>query len=372
MQFTILISRFFAVVLFSVFAIKIHAQGFGGVTLSFSPSTIERGQSTRLTWSSTTFFAQCNIGGIGIDPISNVQSRGSITLSPTSNVEAFIICNNDFNTFASASLTVTEPADSVSVTSSFSPSTVNFGQSSIFRWSSTGATNCSSTGALSISGVSGSRTITPSSDDNVSVTVTCSGNGNSGASTSTLTVVPALPTIRFFPLQTGPGVIAVSFIATNATSCSSDGSDVGTSGTLTAFGFAGAVIPFSLTCTGPGGSTTDTIFIFVSGGGTFDTNINSSSQINSATSLQATTDVNVMDIVESSNYQSLLMDINNDGVKDLMGVDLLTQRLYILVNSANGQKSLSKVVEGISDISQLNSVSVSIDGDIVVTTTTQH
>jgi hypothetical protein len=351
---------------FTFFISEAKAQfgsGSGSIDIAFSPSVIERGQTSRLTWSANFFSNNCQLGGIGITPIGRTQSSGSITVSPTSNAEAFIFCDNDLGTFASATLTVTEPATSVSVTTSFSPSTVNVGSRSTFRWSSTGATSCSSN-QLSISGTSGSRSVTPSNTNNVPVTVTCTGNGNTGSSTSTLTVLPPLPTVTITPFPIfGEGLASATYTSTNATSCSTFGGNGGTSGTSLAIVSSGGGLLFaswSVTCTGPGGSTTGTAFAT---GAAF-------SNIGPVASLQD--DMIVSTIDEGSTKQSVTADINNDGVDDLIVVDLLTQHIVVLITGTDEQEAVSKMIRGVSDITQLNSVSMSIDGDIVVSTTREQ
>jgi hypothetical protein len=80
----------------------------------------------------------------------------------------------------------------------------------------------------------------------------------------------------------------------------------------------------------------------------------------------------VTPVEDDSAKQSIVVDINNDGVDDLIGVDLLTQSLVVLVTGTEEQAAISKIVVGVSDISELSGVSMDIDGNIIVTTTKQQ
>ena len=365
MQFQNLKIYFIVSLFFTFISSQANAQfGDDTINMSFSPSTIERGQSSRLTWSASFFSNNCQIGGTGVPSIPRTQSSGSITVSPTSNADAFIICDSDFTRFASATLTVTEPANSVTVTTSFSPSSVAVGQSSTFRWSSTGATSCSSN-QLSISGTSGSRVVTPGNTNNIPVTVTCTGNGNSGSSSSTLTVTSPLPSVTVIPgfISSNFGVFSAFYTSTNATSCTGFGVNGGTSGTVLTFVSPGDFIAiWSVTCTGPGGTAT----------GFATASVPVFFGADDALPAAELGDVIVTDVDEGASKQSIALDINNDGVEDMIGVDQLTQRLVVLITETEEQAAVSKVVDGVSDISQLSRVSMGVDGDIVVTTTTQQ
>jgi hypothetical protein len=161
----------------SLLSFNTHAR-FGDLPtafLGFSPSVITPGQSTTLTWRANDPSASsCRI--LDVPELANqtLATSGSITLTPTSNVIATMICGFSLSNVVQATLIVNTPRLDVS----FSPSTVQVNQLSTFRWSSSGFSNCTDiAGPLSISGTSGTRVLRSQTVNDVSVTVRCTGSG---------------------------------------------------------------------------------------------------------------------------------------------------------------------------------------------------
>ncbi|MFT5756904.1 MAG: hypothetical protein ACI9LM_001629, partial [Alteromonadaceae bacterium] len=118
------------------------------VTGSFSPSTVEYGGTSTLSWSSTGA-TSCTIAGVSGNPTSG----SSVSNNRTTSYSVPIYCGGLGGTSNTTSpyLTV-NPPPVPTITASFSPSTVEYGGTSTLSWSSTGATSCT------IAGVSGNPT----------------------------------------------------------------------------------------------------------------------------------------------------------------------------------------------------------------------
>jgi prepilin-type N-terminal cleavage/methylation domain-containing protein/prepilin-type processing-associated H-X9-DG protein len=156
------------------------------VSLSASPSAIEAGQSSTLTWSSTDA-ASVDSSNFGASSLN-----GSVTVSPTSTTEYTITVRNG-NKKATAKATVTvnapQPNNKPTVTLSASPTTVDLGQTVTLTWSSTNATSVDSSN-FGASGVSGSTTLKPTATTTYTITV---ANGNKTASASVTVTVNTPP-----------------------------------------------------------------------------------------------------------------------------------------------------------------------------------
>jgi hypothetical protein len=147
------------------------------VTLSASPSTIDQGQSTTLSWTSSDA-SSCTASGAWS---GSVVTNGSATVEPTVTSTYTMTCNGAGGTAsASATVTVNEtPAvlqPTVNLTAS--PSSVARGGSITLSWSSTDTTSCTASDNWSGSkATSGSETI--KLNDPATFTLSCSGDGGS-------------------------------------------------------------------------------------------------------------------------------------------------------------------------------------------------
>ena len=159
------------------------------VSASFNKSSIIRGASVRLNWSSTNATA-CS----GSPSIGSTATSGSKTYTPSS-TGAFsveVTCTGAGGS-ASASDSVTVNAPPPTVSASFNKSSIIRGDSVRLNWSSTNATACSGSPSIGSTATSGSKTYTPSSTGTFSVEVTCTGAGAGGSASGSDSVTVKLP-----------------------------------------------------------------------------------------------------------------------------------------------------------------------------------
>jgi hypothetical protein len=171
---------------------------------------------------------------------------------------------------ASAQTTVasggTPPPAVPVVTLSASLSPIDQGQSTTLSWTSSDATSCTASGAWSGSVVTnGSATVAPTVTS--TYTMTCSGAGGTGSASTTVTVnePPAVlqPTVNLTASPSSVargGSITLSWSSTDTTSCAASGD---WSGAKPAAGTESITInssvTFTLTCSGDGGSVSDSV-----------------------------------------------------------------------------------------------------------------
>ena len=150
------------------------------VSLSASPSSIVRGQTSKLTWGST---GATSCTGTNFST-SNAKS-GSVTVSPTVTTTYTATCTGSSGTKAtSATVTVTTPAPTASL--SASPTFIRKGQTSKLTWSSTNATSCTGANFSTGTNTSGSVTVTPTQSTTYSLS--CTGAGGSVTKTTSVSV----------------------------------------------------------------------------------------------------------------------------------------------------------------------------------------
>ena len=154
-------------------------------------------------------------------------------------------------------------------TISLTPSTIATGQSSVLTWSSTGASQCSASGAWTGAvAVSGSQRVTQVSAGSYSYTVTCSGAGGSAASSATLTVNVPTPVVS---IAVSPSSISTDHTATltwsasNASSCAASGAWSGprtVTGSITVGQPTPGSYPYTLSCSnGPLSASNSAAFV---------------------------------------------------------------------------------------------------------------
>ena len=153
-----------------------------------------------------------------------------------------------------------EPSPLPRATLTASSTTIDAGDSAVLTWTSTNATSCSAsggwTGALSVSGTQSTGALS----DDTTYSLTCVGPGGTSPPATVAITVNALPTVQ---LAANPTVLAAGGTSTltwssaHATSCAASGDWSGTlasSGSKKTDAFTANAI-FSLTCTGPGGTS---------------------------------------------------------------------------------------------------------------------
>ena len=148
-----------------------------------------------------------------------------------------------------------EPPAPPVTTISLTPSTIATGQSSVLTWSSTGASQCSASGAWTGAvATSGSQKVTQVSAGSYSYTVTCSGAGGSTAHSATLTVSVPTPVVS---IAVSPSSIStdhnatLTWSASNASSCAASGAWSGpqtVTGSITVGQPTPGSYPYTLSC----------------------------------------------------------------------------------------------------------------------------
>jgi hypothetical protein len=159
----------------------ITAQSSAPTVSSFtaSPSTITRGQSSTLTWT-TTNATSVSINGT-VEPVS-----GSVSVSPTATTTYTLTATGPGGT-ASANATVTVNAASpppTVVSFTATPPTITAGQTSMLSWTTANATSVSINFGVGSQPPNGSVPVSPA----VTTTYTLTATGPGGTSNATTTV----------------------------------------------------------------------------------------------------------------------------------------------------------------------------------------
>ena len=216
--------------------------------------------ASTLTWSSTDA-TSCTAGGAwsGSKGTSGSYSTGNLTTSQTYTLYCTGPAGN------STTQTVTVSIIPIPVITSFtaSPNPVAYNTGSTLTWSSTGATSCTATGAWS--GVKASSGSYPTGNLTTpkTYTLTCTGPGGTSApQTVTVNVnPPPTPVITSFTASPNPVAYntasTLTWSSTDAASCtaSSDWSGVKAVSGNQSTGNLTTPKTYTLTCTGPGGTS---------------------------------------------------------------------------------------------------------------------
>ncbi len=156
------------------------------VSLTVSPSTIEKGQVATLHWNAA------GAQSVEISPgIGAVGASGSQTVSPTSTTTYTITATGSGGAASqSVTLTVTSaPVLPPTVTLTASPESIAQGQSATLQWTSSNATTISIDQGVGVVSASGSRMVTPAAT--TTYTLTAAGSGGTVSVAVTVTVTPA-------------------------------------------------------------------------------------------------------------------------------------------------------------------------------------
>ncbi len=156
------------------------------VSLTANPDTINKGQNSTLTWSST------NTTSCSAPWTQATSTSGSFVVSPAQTTNYSIVCTNGVDS-VSATTTVTVKTGGggdhkVTVTLTANPSTIFAGATSTLVWNANSkATNCSAPWTTATS-TTGSQQVRPATTTTYSIT--CSNSSSSATATATVTVVP--------------------------------------------------------------------------------------------------------------------------------------------------------------------------------------
>ncbi len=158
------------------------------VSLQATPSQVDAGGSSQLTWSSTHATSCVATGGwSGGRAVAGSASTGSLA-----NTTQFgLSCTGPGGT-ASATTTVIVQQPPVSVQLSASPQSVGFNESVTLTWSSTNATSCVASGGWSgTRATAGSFTLAAISSD-TTFTISCSGAGGQAVAMTSVSLLAAI------------------------------------------------------------------------------------------------------------------------------------------------------------------------------------
>jgi hypothetical protein len=240
------------------------------VSLSATPASLSLGRSTTLVWSSANA-TSCLASGDWSGPRN---PTGIYDVTPTSLGTATfgLSCTGPGGTSTSTTAVEVAPsAPTVAITAT--PTSVELGQSTALSWASTSATSCSATGAWSgQQATSGGAAVTPAATGSIAYGLQCTGPGGTGSGSVFITVTnppPPVVTLSLSPSTVARGqFFTISWSSTNATRCVGADALAGYSGSATSNSLPstsqtlGSSV-YSLVCTGPGGSTTQSATLTV-------------------------------------------------------------------------------------------------------------
>ena len=253
------------------------------------PSAILTGQSVVLSWVTTDATSCTASGGSGADAWTGTVPASSLAtsigpLNTPGNYVYTLTCTGPGGTSAPRTANVSvssSPAAPLITAFTALQANLLIGQSTTLVWSSIGASTCTASGGTGSDGWSGTQPTTgvglvvgPAiSSGPVVYTLICTGPGGTTApatvtvNVSALPIAPSVLTFLAIPstVQAGQSTI-LSWTSAGATSCTASGG-TGTDGWGGTVGIASAAtvvgpltsvgtVTYTLTCTGPGGSST--------------------------------------------------------------------------------------------------------------------
>jgi hypothetical protein len=235
------------------------------ISLSASLNNVVTNGSTTLSWSSTDATG-CSASG---DWTGAKATSGSQTISTlTSNSNFSLTCSGAGGSASdSVSVTVSPPTAPI-VNLSASPSSLPYNGSTTLSWSSSNTSSCTASGDWSGNkATSGSQSISALTS-NSSFSLTCSGAGGSANDSISITVAAPVPTLSF---SADPGTVSengsttLNWNATNATSCTASDDWSGNKGVSGSETINSLMLDrqFTLTCSGAGGSVSNTVNVTV-------------------------------------------------------------------------------------------------------------
>ncbi|MBS0366387.1 MAG: DUF4038 domain-containing protein [Proteobacteria bacterium] len=233
------------------------------LTLHANPASVQSGQSSTLTWSSTNTNSCTASGGwSGTQPAS-----GSMGVKPTATTAYALSCSGAGGAVSASVSVSVNAAPLPSLTFSVSPAHVAAGGSAMLQWSSTNATGCTAsggwTGAVSAQGSSVQKPQATSQ-----YTLSCTGAGGSSPARSVTVTVDPAPALTFAASPasiTAGGTSTLNWTATNATGCTaSGGSFTGSRAVSGSQGVAPtANTTYTMSCIGAGGTIVKTAAVAV-------------------------------------------------------------------------------------------------------------
>ncbi|MEI7792618.1 MAG: hypothetical protein WCI57_04005 [Candidatus Berkelbacteria bacterium] len=247
------------------------------ITLYAIPATtITAGESTTLHWV-TTNAVSCS-GDWGTAAKNPVDPAGEV-VSPTTNTNYNLTCQNDVGDTAAGALSIAVTAAPLVPTATLTanPIAIQTGASFTLDWSSTASTSCAATGSWTgAKGIAGPETIKPDKAGVYLYKITCTGSGGtSPVASATVTVTdappppaptPVAPTVTLSADKTSVaygGSVKLTWGSTNAGSCSLNwGTSTAVSGSQTVSSLTSNKT-YSVKCVGDGGSAEKNVTITV-------------------------------------------------------------------------------------------------------------
>lgn len=159
------------------------------------------------------------------------------------------------------------PTPAPTVTLTANPTSITAGQTVTLTWSSTNATSCSASGGWSGAKAISGTEVSAALSGATTFSLNCTGTGGSTSASVSVSLVSP-PALTFTAAQTAITTnypTTLTWSSTNATACTASGGWTGarpTSGTDST-GLVAAASTFTLTCTGPGGSTSQQVNVTV-------------------------------------------------------------------------------------------------------------
>jgi hypothetical protein len=240
------------------------------VSLGANPASVASGGTATLSWSSSNA-TSCDASGgwSGAKALSGSEQTAALS----SNTTYTLSCTGAGGTTSqSTTVTVTTGNPVPTVSLGASPASVATGGSATLTWSSTNATSCAASGAWSGTKATSGSQSTGALSSNSTYTLTCTGASGSANKSVTVTVTAPAPTVSLTANPTtvsSGGSSTLSWSSTNATSCNASGAWSGSKGTSgsQSTGSLSSTSIFTLTCTGAGGSASQSATVTVSAPG---------------------------------------------------------------------------------------------------------
>ena len=232
------------------------------VTLSAAPAAIQEGASSTLSWSAANA-TECESDGW----TSSTSTTGSAVVSPATTTTYGLTCTGESGSSAD-SVQVVVSEDPPTATLSANPTAIAAGETSTLTWSSTNATSCSGEGWTASTATSGSEVVSPTSTTTYGLV--CSGDGGTIGDSVTVTVSTTPPpavSLSASPTSINQGEMStLTWSSTHSMSCSSDGWTTSTATAGSESVSPAATATYAITCSGAGGSATDSVTVDVTVG----------------------------------------------------------------------------------------------------------
>lgn len=152
-------------------------------TFTRNPTSIELGESSLLSWT-TTGATSCSIN----QSIGSVAVDGTRTVYPTATLTYTLTATNNSGSVTS-SVTVTVTVVYPVITSfTATPDNMKFGATSLLSWTTTDATSISINQGIGAVPSSGNKSVSP--DDTTTYTITATNSAGSDSESITVTVIP--------------------------------------------------------------------------------------------------------------------------------------------------------------------------------------